>query len=244
MVFFLGSPGACWPTQRFRQVLLPLWRPCWALLTWWSARLQLCKQAASLTAAPGRVVPLTIVDVSAEVAQSLSPFEAEEPYELLVAFDPASPELVPEPAAALSLALAWIQDPSVEALDRVTFYSADEAPQAVPAKKPRPRLHLSRADVEAPAQPSGTTAADAVPKPKKPVGGRPCSPDGHLAGPVGPNRRDGPAHNGDCKLGDHRGGGPLATTFGRGPGSYCKGAATHAIYAGPAPWHALRHNDL
>ena len=80
---------------------------------------------------------------------------------------PASPELVPEPATALSLALAWIQDLSVEALDRVTFYS-DEAPQAVPAKKPRPRLHFSRADMEAPALPSGTAAAEPAPKPKKP----------------------------------------------------------------------------
>ncbi|OLP87334.1 Protein MEMO1, partial [Symbiodinium microadriaticum] len=86
---------------------------------------------------------------------------------LLKPRSPASPELVPEPATALSLALAWIQDLSVEALDRVTFYS-DEAPQAVPAKKPRPRLHFSRADMEAPALPSGTAAAEPAPKPKKP----------------------------------------------------------------------------
>ena len=125
-------------------------------------------QGGALTAAPGRVVSMTLLDVSAELAQILVPFEAEEPYELLVSFDPASPELVPEPAAALSLALTWIQDPSVEALDRVTFYSADEAPQAVPAKKPRPRLHLSRADMAAQAPPLGTTAAEPVQKPKKP----------------------------------------------------------------------------
>ena len=125
-------------------------------------------QGGALTSAPGRVVSMTLLDVSAELAQRLVPFEAEEPYELLVSFDPASPDLVPEPAAALSLALTWIQDPSVEALDRVTFYSADEAPQAVPAKKPRPRLHLSRADMAAQATPPGTSAAEPVQKPKKP----------------------------------------------------------------------------
>ena len=39
-----------------------------------------------------RTVPVTLLDVSA----SLTPFEAEEPYELFVTFDSSAPELVPE----------------------------------------------------------------------------------------------------------------------------------------------------
>ena len=82
------------PTPRWLPALQLLWKPCWAPRTWWNAKLP-----PGITAAPGRVAAVSLLlDVSAELAPSLTPFEAEEPYELL---DRRTPELVPEPAADL-----------------------------------------------------------------------------------------------------------------------------------------------
>ena len=123
-----------------------------------------------LTAAPGRSLSITLLDVSAEALLRLSPMEPEEPPELLITFDSGSPELLPEPTSLAVAAQAWTTDPSAAMLERVTFYSADEAPGPTgdTGKKPRPRLHLTRADLEASAQKPTTTAAEPAAKPKRP----------------------------------------------------------------------------
>ena len=100
----------------------------------------------------------------------LSVYDPADPPELLITFDSGAPELVPDPSA-LEVALNWLQDPSVTAIDRVTFYSADEAPVAPVERKARPKLHLSRADMAAAAAPTGTaTDGENSAKLKKPGG--------------------------------------------------------------------------
>ena len=84
----------------------------------------------------------------------------------MVAFDAGSPDLVPEPAALLSAAQAWVADPDMAASERVTFYSADEAPVGAhesEPKKPRPVLHLSRPKLQAP--PPRAATQNAAPGP-------------------------------------------------------------------------------
>ncbi|CAE7925619.1 unnamed protein product, partial [Symbiodinium necroappetens] len=109
--------------------------------------LSMLQSPSGLVAGDGRPVQFTLADLSVDALSRLSPYDPEEPPELMVAFDAGSPDLVPEPAALLSAAQAWVADPDMAASERVTFYSADEAPvgaQASEPKKPRPVLHLSR----------------------------------------------------------------------------------------------------
>ncbi|CAE7489600.1 unnamed protein product, partial [Symbiodinium necroappetens] len=130
---------------------------------------------SGLVAGDGRPVQFTLADLSVDALSRLSPYDPEEPPELMVAFDAGSPDLVPEPAALLSAAQAWVADPDMAASERVTFYSADEAPvgaQASEPKKPRPVLHLSRPKLQAPPPRAATGGAEPGPgqqheKPKR-----------------------------------------------------------------------------
>ena len=120
---------------------------------------------------PGRQLTLTLVDVSAEALVRLTPMEPDEPPELLITFDSGAPELLPDPGSLAAAAQTWTTDPAASAFERVTFYSADEAPATAatdPAKKGRAKLHLSRADMEASAQKPGTGSAEPAAKPKRP----------------------------------------------------------------------------
>ena len=121
---------------------------------------------------PGRSLSVTLVDVSAEaLLLRLTPTEPDEPPELLITFDSGAPELLPDPGSLAAAAQAWTTDPSASTLERVTFYSADEAPITAPAdqaKKGRAKLHLSRADMEVPASKLGTGSAEPAAKPKRP----------------------------------------------------------------------------
>ena len=113
-------------------------------------------QAGTLTAAPGRVVSVTLLDVSAELSQSLVPFEAGA-LRVLVSFDPASP------GPCLD------SRPECRGTGPRDFLLCRRGPPGRCCKEAPPSiLHLSRADMAAPAPSPGTTAAEAVQKPKKP----------------------------------------------------------------------------
>ena len=95
----------------------------------------------------GRPVQVTFADLSVDALGRLSAYDPEDPPELLVAFDVGAPDSAPEPSALLTAAQTWTSDPDMAASERVTFYSADEAPAqaaAPEAKRTRPVLHLSR----------------------------------------------------------------------------------------------------
>ncbi|CAE7191860.1 unnamed protein product [Symbiodinium microadriaticum] len=111
-----------------------------------------------------------VLDVSAEALLRLTPMEPDEPPELLITFDSGSPNLLPEPHSLVTAAQAWTMDPAAAALERVTFYRADEAPAPAgeTGKKPRPKLHLTRADLEASAPKPTTNATEPPAKPKRP----------------------------------------------------------------------------
>ncbi|CAE7036869.1 Cacna1i [Symbiodinium sp. CCMP2592] len=80
--------------------------------------------ATGLAPSGGRSVQITLVDLSVEALGRLSPYELADSPELLVAFDVGAPDLVPDPEATLAAAQAWIADPDVAALERVTFRSS------------------------------------------------------------------------------------------------------------------------
>ena len=188
-----------------------------------------------LTAAPGRSLSITLLDVSAEVLLRLSPMEPEEPPELLITFDSGSPELLPEPTSLAVAAQAWTTDPSAAMLERVTFYSADEAPGPAgdTGKKPRPRLHLTRADLEASAQKPTTNAA------KETLNGWACGPDGDTDGGAtsshGPARWNGPAAAGAQPARVYRSSCPSSTTSGRQSWSLTPVPAIAQVKLGPPP---------
>ena len=88
-----------------------------------------------------------MADFSVDALGRLSPYDPEEPPELLVSFDVSVPDLVPDPPSLLAAAQAWVADFDMAASERVTFYSADEAPApplVAEPKRTRPVLHLSR----------------------------------------------------------------------------------------------------
>ena len=86
--------------------------------------------ASGLGSADGRPLQLTIADLSVDALGRLSPYEHEEPPELLVGFDVGAPDLVPEPAALLAAAQAWIADPDVAFLERVNFLFCRRGPSS------------------------------------------------------------------------------------------------------------------
>ncbi|CAE7831595.1 unnamed protein product [Symbiodinium sp. CCMP2592] len=90
----------------------------------------------------GRTCQVTLADLSVEALSRVGPFEHDQPPEVMLTFDPASPELVPEPQALLTAAQAWISDPSAAAYERATTAQQGGAigntgPSAAPPDKPK-----------------------------------------------------------------------------------------------------------
>ena len=110
---------------------------------------------------PGVVVPCIVVDFGATAASRFSVLgETQEP-EILISFDSATPDLLPEPSAVLQQALVWAQRPDTPQ-ERVAFYSAEEGPPP----PPRARLRLSKSDP--PRAGAGATGSGAsAPGPKQ-----------------------------------------------------------------------------
>ena len=108
-----------------------------------------------------------VVDLSVQAVGRLSPLVADSPLELVVPFDLSRPELVPDPAVLLQLALDWAA--AAGAPERLQYYSAEEGPTEPQPRQRRTVLRLSKDDVPQPAAsalPSGG-APQKPPQPKR-----------------------------------------------------------------------------
>ena len=92
---------------------------------------------------PGVVIPCLVVDFGALAAPRFSVLGATQEPEILVSFDTATPDLLPEPSALLQQALVWTQRPDTPQ-ERVAFYSAEEGPPP----PSRPRLRCQRTTLQ------------------------------------------------------------------------------------------------
>ena len=94
------------------------------------------------------------------------PYVADQLPELLISFESSRPEVIPDPAILLQLALDWAQGDG--SADRVQYYSADEvAPEVAPKK--RAVLRLTKTDAQLAAQASTLGGgAPSVAKPAQP----------------------------------------------------------------------------
>ena len=94
------------------------------------------------------------------------PYVADQLPELLISFESSRPEIIPDPAILLQLALDWAQGDG--SADRVQYYSADEvAPEVAPKK--RAVLRLTKTDAQLAAQASTLGGgAPSIAKPAQP----------------------------------------------------------------------------
>ena len=116
------------------------------------------------TPVPDQSLSAVVVDLSVQAVGRLSPVGADSPLDLVVPFDLSRPDLVPDPAVLLQLALDWAA--AAGSSERLQYYSAEEGPPEPNPKPKRNVLRLSRADV-----PPG--AASVLPS-----GGVPAKPPG------------------------------------------------------------------
>ena len=111
---------------------------------------------------PGVSLACLLVDFSAQAASRFTPMDPTTDAEILLSFDSASPECVPEPSGLLQQALVWAQRPDLVP-ERVAYYSAEEE---LPAPR-RPVLRLSRSDAPKGIAAGSMLAAAQPPKPKR-----------------------------------------------------------------------------
>ena len=111
-------------------------------------------------------VQAVVVDCSLEAAPRFIPYVADQLPELLISFESSRPEVIPDPAILLQLALDWAQGDG--SADRLQYYSADEvAPEVAPKK--RAVLHLTKTDAQLAAQASTLGGgAPSIAKPSQP----------------------------------------------------------------------------
>ena len=93
---------------------------------------------------PEQSLTAIVVDLSVQAVSRLTPVAPDTPMDLVVPFDSSRPELVPDPAVLLQLALDWAAAAGTS--ERLQYYSADEGPVEPHPKQKRPVLRLSRED--------------------------------------------------------------------------------------------------
>ena len=127
----------------------------------------LAHAASGFSPVPDQSLSAIVVDLSVQAVSRLSPLVADSPLELVVPFDLSRPELVPDPAVLLQLALDWAA--AAGASERLQYYSAEEGPTEPQPKQKRSVLRLSKDDVLQPAAsalPSGSVPQK-PPQPKR-----------------------------------------------------------------------------
>ncbi|CAE7234094.1 RPS24B [Symbiodinium sp. KB8] len=120
---------------------------------------------SGFTPVPDQSLSAIVVDLSVQAVPRLSPWTPESSGDMVVPFDLSRPELVPDPAVLLQLALDWAA--TTGAPERLQYYSAEEGPPEPQQKPKRSVLRVSRDDAPPPAA-SGLPSGSGLPKPPGP----------------------------------------------------------------------------